>query len=140
MSQRQQLERIFEIDRQISAGEFPNAERLARSLEVSRRVIFKDREFMIYRLGAPIEFESLPPREAWIETEDGRPHTHSGCRRVAPTEAAFRPGHQHAEPSPKWIRIIAPRTMRKETGLSFLDLGLHSAQYQGSLFEGRGCF
>ena len=57
MSQRQQLERIFEIDRQLSAGEYPNADRLARSLEVSRRVIFKDREFMVNRLGAPIEYD-----------------------------------------------------------------------------------
>ena len=45
MSQRQQLERVFEIDRQIRAGEFPNADRLAEALEVGRRVIFKDREF-----------------------------------------------------------------------------------------------
>jgi len=57
MSQRQQLERIFEIDRQIRAGAYPNAERLAEKLEVSRRVIFKDREFMVNRLGAPIEYD-----------------------------------------------------------------------------------
>jgi predicted DNA-binding transcriptional regulator YafY len=56
MSQRQQLERIFEIDRQINAGEYPNADRLAGRLEASRRVIFKDREFMVNRLGAPIEY------------------------------------------------------------------------------------
>ncbi len=56
MSQRQQLERIFEIDRQIRAGEYPNAGRLASRLEASRRVIFKDREFMVNRLGAPIEY------------------------------------------------------------------------------------
>jgi len=57
MSQRQQLERIMEIDRRIRAGEYPNAESMAEALEVSRRVIFNDREFMIYRLGAPIEFD-----------------------------------------------------------------------------------
>ena len=57
MSQRQQLERIMEIDRRIRAGEYPNAERMAEVLEVIRRVIFNDREFMIYRLGAPIEFD-----------------------------------------------------------------------------------
>ena len=57
MSQRQQLERIMEIDRRIREGEYPNAEKLAESLEVSRRVIFNDRSFMIYRLGAPIEFD-----------------------------------------------------------------------------------
>jgi predicted DNA-binding transcriptional regulator YafY len=56
MSQRQQLERIMEIDRAIRAGEYPNADKLAEKLETSRRVIFMDREFMINRLGAPIEF------------------------------------------------------------------------------------
>ncbi len=57
MSQRQQLERIMSIDRSIRSGEYPNADSLARSLEVSRRVIFNDREFMINRLGAPLEFD-----------------------------------------------------------------------------------
>ena len=66
MSQRQQLERIFEIDRRIKAGEYPNADRLAGSLEVSRRVIFKDREFMVNRLGAPIEYDR--ERGGWYYT------------------------------------------------------------------------
>src|SRR5271157_321687 len=57
MSQRQQLERILEIDRRIRSGEFPNADRLATFIEVSRRVIFNDRDFMINRLGAPIEYD-----------------------------------------------------------------------------------
>ena len=57
MSQRQQLERLMVIDRSIREGGYPTAERLAKMLEVSRRVIFNDREFMINRLGAPIEFD-----------------------------------------------------------------------------------
>lgn len=57
MSQRQQLERIMAIDRSIRDAEYPNANRLAETLEVSRRVIFNDREFMINRLGAPLEFD-----------------------------------------------------------------------------------
>ena len=57
MSQRQQLERIMAIDRSIRDEEFPNADRLGEMLEVSRRVIFNDRDFMINRLGAPIEFD-----------------------------------------------------------------------------------
>jgi predicted DNA-binding transcriptional regulator YafY len=57
MSQRQQLERIFEIDRQIRVGLYPNADKLAQELECSRRVIFKDREFMLDRLDAPIEYD-----------------------------------------------------------------------------------
>ena len=61
MSQRQQLERLMAIDRSIRDDEYPNADRLAKRLEVSRRVIFNDREFMINRLGAPIEFD----RSSW---------------------------------------------------------------------------
>ena len=54
MSQRQQLMRIFEIDRRVRAGQYPNAESLARDLEVSKRVIYKDRAYMIDQLRAPL--------------------------------------------------------------------------------------
>ncbi len=57
MSQRQQLERIMLIDNQIRAGAYPNAERIAEKLEVSKRVIYQDKAFMAARLGAPIEFD-----------------------------------------------------------------------------------
>lgn len=67
MSQRQQLERIFEIDRQIRAGLYPNADRLAEELECSRRVIFNDREFMIDRMGAPMEHDR--ERGGWYYTD-----------------------------------------------------------------------
>lgn len=63
MSQRQQLERIMEIDRQIRNGKYPSADDLARGLEVSRRVIFNDRNFMLHRLGAPIVFDRK--RRGW---------------------------------------------------------------------------
>jgi predicted DNA-binding transcriptional regulator YafY len=66
MSQRQQLERIMVIDHSIRDGEYPNADRLANMLEVSRRVIFNDREFMINRLGAPIEYDR--ERGGWYYT------------------------------------------------------------------------
>jgi predicted DNA-binding transcriptional regulator YafY len=67
MSQRQQLERIMEIDRRIRQGEYPNADRMAEILEVSRRVIYNDRSFMIYRLGAPIEYDR--DRGGWFYTD-----------------------------------------------------------------------
>ncbi len=67
MSQRQQLERIFEMDRQIRGGLFPNADRLAAKLEVSRRVIFNDRTFMMDRLGAPIGLDR--ERGGWFYTD-----------------------------------------------------------------------
>jgi predicted DNA-binding transcriptional regulator YafY len=57
MSQRQQLERIMEIDRRIRLGEYPNARIVADALEVSIRVIYQDKAFMADRLGAPIRFD-----------------------------------------------------------------------------------
>lgn len=68
MSQRQQLERIFEIDRRIRAREYPNAVMIAQALEVSRRVIYMDREFMVNRLGAPIEFDR--ERGGWYYADE----------------------------------------------------------------------
>ena len=67
MSQRQQLERIMEIDRRIREGMYPNADKMAEILEVSRRVIYNDRSFMIYRLGAPIEYDY--DRGGWFYTD-----------------------------------------------------------------------
>ncbi|HVN56606.1 MAG TPA: WYL domain-containing protein [Anaerolineaceae bacterium] len=67
MSQRQQLERIMEIDAQIRAGLYPNAARIAAKLEVSPRVIFQDKAFMLNRLGAPITFDRL--RGGWCYTD-----------------------------------------------------------------------
>ena len=66
MSQRQQLERLMEIDRRIRDGEYPNADKMAKILEVSRRVIFTDRDYMINRMGAPIEFDRA--RGGWYYT------------------------------------------------------------------------
>ena len=68
MSQRQQLERIMEIDRRIRDGEYPNPNQLAKDLEVSRRVIFVDRDFMINRLGAPIEYDRT--RGGWYYADE----------------------------------------------------------------------
>ncbi len=68
MSQRQQLERIMEIDRRIRDGEYPNPNQLAKDLEVSRRVIFVDRNFMLTRLGAPIEFNR--EQNGWYYTDE----------------------------------------------------------------------
>jgi predicted DNA-binding transcriptional regulator YafY len=67
MSQRQQLERILEIDRRVRAGLHPNARQLAQALEVTSRVIYKDREFMVDRLGAPIVFDR--DRGGWVYSD-----------------------------------------------------------------------
>jgi len=68
MSKRQQLERIFEIDRQVRAGLYPTADSIAAKLECSRRVIFQDKRFMTDRMGAPIEFDRQ--RGGWYYTDD----------------------------------------------------------------------
>lgn len=67
MSQRQQLRRIFEIDRQIRAGLYPKAETIAAELECSRRVVFEDKRFMVDQLRAPIEFDK--ERDGWYYTD-----------------------------------------------------------------------
>ncbi len=67
MSQRQQLERLLEIDRQIRAGLFPNAARIAAQLEVSQRVVYTDKRFLVDRLGAPIAFDR--ERGGWTYTD-----------------------------------------------------------------------
>lgn len=66
MSQRQQLERIYEIDRQIREGLYPKAEDIMEALGCSRRVVFNDREFMVNRLHAPIEYDR--ERGGWYYT------------------------------------------------------------------------
>ncbi len=67
MYQRNQLARIVEIDRQVRAGKYPNADSLARDLGVSRRVIYKDRAFMIDRLQAPLATDRR--RGGWYYTD-----------------------------------------------------------------------
>ncbi len=57
MSQRQQLTRIFEIDRAIRAREYPNAAYFIQKLEVGRRVIFKDLAHLRDQLHAPIVYD-----------------------------------------------------------------------------------
>jgi len=67
MSQRQQLERILEIDRQIRAGRYPSAHSLASELEVSVRTIYDDRTFMLDRLRAPLEHDA--ERGGWFYSD-----------------------------------------------------------------------
>ncbi len=66
MSESQQLERILEIDRQIRAGMHPNADTIAAKFETGRRVIFKDREFLL-RLGAPLAYSR--EHKGWYYTD-----------------------------------------------------------------------
>ena len=67
MSRREQLERVFEIDRQVRTGLYPNADSLAAQLEVGRRVIFNDRRFLLDRLGAPLA--NSRQRKGWYYTD-----------------------------------------------------------------------
>ena len=67
MPGRDQLRRIIEIDRRVRSGDYPHPDALAVELEVSRRVIFNDRAYMLNVLGAPLEFH--PQRRGWYYTE-----------------------------------------------------------------------
>src|SRR5271163_4135980 len=50
------LERMLRIHQSLQAGNFPNASKLAREVEVSTKTIHRDIEFMRDRLNLPVEF------------------------------------------------------------------------------------
>jgi proteasome accessory factor B len=50
------LERMLRIHQALQGGDFPNASRLAREIEVATKTIHRDIEFMRDRLNLPIEF------------------------------------------------------------------------------------
>lgn len=58
MAGRDQLRRILEIDRRVRGGQYPHPDALAVELEVTRRVIFNDRAYLVNVLGAPLEYSS----------------------------------------------------------------------------------
>lgn len=68
MPKRDQLRRLMEINQRIRAGDFPHPDQLATDLEVSRRVIFNDRAYLVNVLGAPLEFHR--ERRGWYYTEE----------------------------------------------------------------------
>lgn len=61
------LERIIHLDQQIREGLYPNADTLAVHWEVSRRVIFSDRKFLLERLRAPLAYNRV--RGGWYYSE-----------------------------------------------------------------------
>lgn len=52
------LERMLRIHERLRLGRYPNCAQLARDLEVSRRTVKRDLDFMKYRLDLPIEFDT----------------------------------------------------------------------------------
>ena len=58
---------VLVIDQQVRAGRAPNCRRLAEELEVSRRTVLRDVDFLRYDLGAPIEYD--PAKGGYVYTE-----------------------------------------------------------------------
>ena len=53
------LERMMQIHSQLKNRRFPNCRKIAERLEVSAKTIQRDIDFMRYRLGLPIEYDSV---------------------------------------------------------------------------------
>ncbi len=53
------LERLMLIDSAVRRRAWPNARKLARQFEMTRRTIQRDIDFMRTRLGAPLEFDTV---------------------------------------------------------------------------------
>ncbi len=62
------LERMLQIHEAIQSGSFPNASRLAAKLEVSRKSIQRDLDFMRDRLGLPIAYDASRFGYAYTES------------------------------------------------------------------------
>ena len=58
---------VLLIDERIRSGSAPNCQRLAEELEVSRRTVLRDIDFLKYDLGAPIKYD--PSRRGYVYTE-----------------------------------------------------------------------
>jgi len=58
---------VLLIDQHVRAGRAPNCRELAEELEVSRRTVLRDIDFLRYDLGAPIEY--APRRRGYVYTE-----------------------------------------------------------------------
>jgi len=58
---------VLLIDQQIRSGRSPNCRELAEELEVSRRTVLRDVDFLRYDLGAPVEYN--PERKGYVYTE-----------------------------------------------------------------------
>ncbi|MEM9016656.1 MAG: WYL domain-containing transcriptional regulator [Verrucomicrobiota bacterium] len=54
---RRPLERVLRIHEQVSRGDFPNANRLAEELEVSRKTVLRDLAFMRDELDLPLVYD-----------------------------------------------------------------------------------
>ena len=62
------LERIYWIDEQIRAEQYPNAHKVQERFELSNpRIAYEDRKFMINRLGAPIKHDRT--KNGWYYTD-----------------------------------------------------------------------
>src|SRR3954454_5765727 len=53
------LERMMRLHSALKARQFPNCRKIAERLEVSAKTIQRDIDFMRYRLGLPIEYDSV---------------------------------------------------------------------------------
>jgi len=58
---------VLLIDQRIRSGQAPNCRRLAAELEVSRRTVLRDIDFLRYDLGAPVEYD--PAQGGYVYTE-----------------------------------------------------------------------
>ena len=61
------LHRIYEIDKEIASGEYPNTKELAKILEISIPTISRDIDFMKIMMEAPIEYDFT--RKGYYYTE-----------------------------------------------------------------------
>jgi predicted DNA-binding transcriptional regulator YafY len=75
LASRPPLRRLLAIDRLLRSNRYPNARGLAAELEVSRRTVSRDLEFLRDSLGAPLEFSPGHNGYHYTETDYSPPST-----------------------------------------------------------------
>jgi len=67
---------VLHIDQRIRSGQAPNCKQLADDLEVSRRTVLRDIDFMRYDLGAPIKYDRAKGGYVYTEPSWSMPSVH----------------------------------------------------------------
>jgi predicted DNA-binding transcriptional regulator YafY len=72
---RRPLRRLLDIDRLLPSGRYPNAGGVAAELEVSRRTVCRDLEFLRDSWGAPVQFRPRHKGYHYTEADYSPPST-----------------------------------------------------------------
>lgn len=117
-----QTERLYWIDAQIRARRYPNAEKVRDHFRVSLRTAYVDRNYLVTRLNAPLDYDE--ERGGWYYTEDTfmLPFLALSAREAASSRRIFRVGRRRRVSAVRangWV-VVAVKSSQQEQGNALL--------------------